>query len=315
MGDLPSATPTSKVIIESNDVIDNTRGYSLFLPHGAPPIPIEPCKSSTWLETASLRLPNGSKPTGIIFMSPHHYEDVFTVSSNPTPEILMDFDEDTNPLALEKLHKLTYPVSGYPELALKASRLLIESGIPCNVDSSRGLDHGIWTPLYVMFPKADIPVVSLSVRKDLDVEAHIKVGKALAKLVEEGVLLLGSGEVVHNITMMGKRDSTPKEWCTMFETWLDSTMKLEDVTLKEELFKTWNNSKLHSNEAHLCHPDGNSPGEHLMPWFFTYGAAHGKTDGGEENEDHHVVGECVFKEYLGSLPMAAYEFQELKTEN
>jgi aromatic ring-opening dioxygenase catalytic subunit (LigB family)/aromatic ring-cleaving dioxygenase len=333
---------------------------ALFLPHGAPPIPIEPCKSSGWLATAAATLP--CKPKGIVFMSPHHFERTFTVSTNQRPATMMDFDSDTSPAALAQLRKLQYPCPGDPALGQRVAALLNSAGIPCLEDSTRDLDHGIWTPLFVMFPHADIPVCSLSVRRDLDTMAHINVGRALAPLANEGILLLGSGEVVHNVPMMGARDSKTADWCLSFESWLESAMQRPPGAARDALLASW---KANAPDAAIAHP-ADSPGEHLMPWFFAYGAAGDASIGRcaprcvcvharglacarrllsamrachQTGEGAHVfclhttvrsepfapdfdalravpyriaephsIHRCVFKEYLGSLPMAAYEF-------
>jgi aromatic ring-opening dioxygenase catalytic subunit (LigB family) len=244
-------------------------------------------------------------------MSPHHYEDVFTVSSGnycfiwflldflrplgSRPATMYDFDDDTKPEPLEKLCKLTYPCPGAPELASRVADLIRGCGFPCREDAERGLDHGIWTCLFLLFPAADIPVVSLSVRRDLDVEAHIRVGRALSNLRGENILLLGSGEVVHNVPLMGARSSSPQPWCLSFECWLEALMGSEAGRDRDVAFTTFRSAP----GADIAHPPS-SPGEHLMPWFFAFGA------GGSQ-----ARGTCVSREYLGSLPMSAYAFEEL----
>jgi len=278
---------------------------ALFLPHGSPPIPIERCKSEDWLLGAAATLP--SKPKAIIFMSPHYKRDAFTVSTCAAPSTIMDFDDDTDPEKLILLEKLSYPAAGAPELAHTVARLIRESGHSCDTNPKRGMDHGVWTPLYVMFPDADVPVVSISVRADLDAAAHIAVGRALAPLAAQGVLLLGSGEVVHNVPLMGARDSTPQWWCVRFEEWLEKTMVLVPGAKRDAMLAEFRQRAPGAEQAHPVSQEWpaekaldrpfSSPGEHIMPWFFAYGA------GGE-----HTRGECVHKEYLGSLPMAAYQF-------
>ena len=272
----------------------------LFLPHGAPPIPIERCTSEIWLQGVAARLP--TTPRAIIFMSPHFKTSGrFAVSTSPMPEIIYDFDADTDPAKLKRLTKLQYRCPGAPDVARRAAELLRAAGLACDEDQEQGLDHGVWTPLYLMFPEADVPVCCVSVRDDLSAEDHLRAGRALRHLIAEGVLICGSGEVVHNVPLMGPRGSPVAKWCTKFESWIESTVGLDDglggelptsQAERDACLVAWQRAP----DADVAHP-AESPGEHLMPFFFAYGAA------GEG-----VVVRCPHKEYLGSLPMAAYEF-------
>ena len=271
---------------------------SMFLPHGSPPIPIEPCASGDWLASAAATLP--CRPRAIVFMSPHfRTSGTFTVGTHPRPPTMMDFDDDTSEAAVAQLRRLRYPCRGSPALGRRVAQLLRAGGLPCDEQPTRGLDHGVWTPLYLMFPDADVEVVVLSVRKDLDAAAHMAAGRALAPLRREGVLLVGSGEAVHNVPEMGARDSPRQPWCTAFEGWLERTMLPPHAPKSDEerdaALAGW---RRNGPCAERAHPAGSSPGEHLIPLLFAYGAA-GEARGS---------GRCVHKEYLGSLPMAAYEF-------
>lgn len=153
-----------------------------------------------------------------------------------------------------------------------------------------------------MYPDADVPVVCLSVRRDLDAHAHILAGRLLEPLRHEGVLLLGSGEAVHNVPQMGARSSPRKSWCIEFEAWLEARLLAPDSegglilgnNDRDRALANWRQAP----SAAMAHPP-DSPGEHLVPLLFAYGAA---------GEDRGSTGKCVHKEYLGSLPMAAYEF-------
>jgi len=235
-------------------------------------------------------------------MSPHFStEGQFAVSTSASPQILYDFDKDTDPAKLQLLQQLRYQCSGAPEIARRVAELLRGAGLACDEDGAQGLDHGVWTPLYVMFPAADVPVCCVSVRSDLSAQMHLKAGRALHPLVAEGVLICGSGEVVHNVPLMGARGSPVATWCTEFEGWLESTVGVGHGV--SELSQAEQDARLvawqQAPGADVAHP-ADSPGEHLMPFFFAYGAA------GEG-----VIVRCLHKEYLGSLPMAAYEFQPL----
>lgn len=284
---------------------------SLFLPHGSPPIPLWPCSSSVFLKEAASRLPR--RPRAIVFMSPHFVSDdvdAFVVSAAVKPETIHDFDEDTDPVKRKQLEMLTYPCPGHPTLAREvARRIRKDAGMTCRISETRGMDHGSWTTLYLMFPDADIPVVSLSVKKNLDAAEHIRVGRALRTLSAPGsdVLLLGSGEVVHNVPLMGAPDSKPEPWCVEFESWLEDAAGQTDPDERDKTLGAW---RVRAPGALVAHPLRQtwperfkieepfvSPGEHLMPWFFAFGAS-----------GRGASVSCVSKEYLGSLPMSAYIF-------
>ena len=294
------------------DAMERSHGLdalpSFFLPHGSPPLPIEPCKSADFLNQLSKNL---SCPKAIVFMSPHFLRDGFVVSTATNPSTLMDFDDDTDPDKLKILESLNYPCRGSPTVAREVANRIRAAGLKCDESPTRGMDHGVWTCLKLLFPKADVPVISLSVSRSLSAREHVLVGRALSPLSRKGVLLLGSGEVVHNVPLMGERQSTPQDFCIEFERWLeDASMKSLPGSRRDELLCNWR--KL-APFADLAHPKSQpwpkhmtmmnrpfcSPGEHLMPWYFCYGA------GG-----YNVRVKCLSKEYLGSLPMSAYEFKD-----
>jgi len=289
---------------------------ALFVPHGSPPLPLWPCKSARFLASIAQNcdiIPR--KPRCIVFMSPHWVSDdpkVFSVSACLRPCTMYDFDEDTDPKKRMLLEKLTYPARGEPRVANEVARRIRDAGFTCTVSDTRGFDHGSWTALMLMYPKADIPVVSLSVKADLEASDHIKVGRALRSLCDAGsdILIIGSGETVHNVPRMGPSDSAPEAWCVDFENWLERTAALKNTDGdRDARLSKWRSLAPKSLVAHpLSEPwpaSKNleepfvSPGEHLMPWFFAYGA------GGP-----HAETECVSREYLGSLPMSGYTFKD-----
>ena len=259
-------------------------------------------------------------------MSPHFRSiaPAFSVSTAKRPQTLYDFDSDTNPVAREKLEQLTYPCPGAPDVARRVAALLRAAGLECEEDPDQGLDHGVWTPLHVMFPSADVPVTSVSVLTDIDPALHMAAGRALRPLLDEGILIVGSGEVVHNVPQMGPRSSVPQPWCHGFEDWVESTARVATETVSATtaattttLLRQVSPPPMQSQEeqqrteatlvewralapfADIAHPKNGSPGEHFLPWFFAYGAGGGASS----------TARCLFKEYLGSLPMVAYSFQ------
>jgi 4,5-DOPA dioxygenase extradiol len=128
-------------------------------------------------------------------MSPHYLRAGFSISTCERPATIYDFDDDTDPEKRKLLQQLSYPCPGSPAVAKRAASLLRNAGIECAENKHRGLDHGVWTPLYLMYPEADIPVISISVSSSLSAAEHIAAGRALAPLVADGVLIVGSGEV------------------------------------------------------------------------------------------------------------------------
>lgn len=309
---------------------------SYFLPHGSPPLPIESCKSADFLKQLSEKLlTRKHPPKAIVFMSPHFLREGFVVSSAIKPATIYDFDDDTDPEKLKLLETLTYPCDGSPSVAQEVrlsfslfshsfpsltpttspqvQNRILAAGIKCETNQYRGMDHGIWTCLYLLFPKANIPVVSLSVSSSLSAREHILVGRALSPMSRKGVLLLGSGEVVHNVPLMGKRCSKPKPFCIEFEKWLEDTSRKVPGSRRDDALCLWKTSAPFASEAHPLSQSWpshmkiskpfTSPGEHLMPWFFCFGA------GG-----YNATVKCVSKEYLGSLPMAGYLFEEKPVE-
>jgi len=196
------------------------------------------------------------RPKAVLVMSGHWEENDFTVMSNPRPKMLYDFGGFP-----EFTYKIQYPAPGHPELAAEVQKLIRGAGINANSDPERGFDHGTYSTLYPMYPKADVPVVQLSVRSDYDPEIHIRVGRALAPLREQGVLIIGSGSSYHNLRLPKDRIEQSRS----FDRWLQD--KILSMTGKER------NADLIGWEqapaARSAHPQE----DHLMPLMFAVGAA------------------------------------------
>lgn len=121
--------------------------------------------------------------------------------------------------------QLKYPAPGAPELAHKVKKLLNESGFNrVHEDKKRGLDHGAWVPLMLMYPEADIPVCQLSVQTHLDATHHYNLGRALASLKDEGVLIVGSGSATHNLRSMRDNADSVASWAIEFADWLKDSL-------------------------------------------------------------------------------------------
>jgi 4,5-DOPA dioxygenase extradiol len=153
------------------------------------------------------------KPKAVLCISAHWYLPGTAVTAMPSPRTIHDFGGFP-----VELYEVQYPAPGSPELAARVRDLL--APIPVELDQSWGLDHGTWSVLCHVFPQADIPVVQLSIDETREPQFHYEVGKLLAPLRDEGVLIIGSGNIVHNLHTYawGKHDVEPFDWALRFET-------------------------------------------------------------------------------------------------
>lgn len=169
------------------------------------------------------------------------------------------------------LYQLAYPAPPSANLARRAAELLEEAGIPAEIDTRRGLDHGAWAPLLVSWPEADIPVVQLSVQTRLGPEHHYRLGQALKPLREEGVLILGSGSFTHDLSSFrssgGRIDAPEQGWVQAFAGWMISA-------LREGRIDDLLNYRTRAPEAAHNHPTE----EHLLPLYAALGAGNGQTE-------------------------------------
>ena len=168
----------------------------LFVSHGSPALPIEPGETGAAWRKLGTQLP---KPSAILVISAHWETPVPTVSQAVQPETIHDFSGFP-----DELYSLRYPAPGAPAMAQEAARAFQQAGIPAQLDDTRGLDHGAWVPLSFLFPQMDIPVAQLSLQPGKDPAWHIAVGRALRPLREQGVLIIGSGAITHNLRAVFK---------------------------------------------------------------------------------------------------------------
>ena len=238
---------------------------TLFIPHGAGPCffmawtrgPSDTWdRTAAWLKGVVAGLPE--RPKAILVVSGHWEEPAFTVGSAARPELIFDyygFPEET--------YRLTFDAPGAPALAHRIRGLIEAAGLPAAENDTRGYDHGVFVPLKLATPEADIPVVQLSLRNDLDAQAHLALGQALAPLRDEGVLIVGSGMSWHNM-----RGFTPAFTAKSqaFDAWLSAAMA--DPARREEALRHWDQAP-YAREAHPRE-------EHLAPLFVAAGAAQGE---------------------------------------
>jgi aromatic ring-opening dioxygenase catalytic subunit (LigB family) len=220
----------------------------------------------------------GQRPKAILVISGHWEEARPTVLVGRNPTLLFDyygFPEHT--------YRLTYPAPGSPELAATVRGLLGEAGIASDEEAERGFDHGVFIPFLLIYPEAEIPVVQLSLRQDLDPAAHLAIGRALAPLRDEGVLIVGSGMSYHNLRYFGSMDPRVLASAERFDDWLTAAVEETDAAQRARALESWSDSP----DALLCHPRA----EHLAPLFVAAGAA--GEDQGRRTYSDRIMGKAV----------------------
>jgi 4,5-DOPA dioxygenase extradiol len=206
-----------------------------------------------------------------------------TVSGAEKPETIHDFGGFP-----DELYRMRYRAQGAPGVAKRVRELLGDAGLACNISPKRGLDHGAWVPLKLIYPEADVPVAQLSIQPSLGLEHHFQVGRALAPLRREGVLILATGSATHNLSRIG-RGEVPPVWAREFDEWL--FRKISEGALDELL-----NYRRLAPHASVAHPTE----EHLVPLFVAMGAGSLKSE---------VRGRGLHRGWTWeSLSMAAYGF-------
>ncbi|HET7634130.1 MAG TPA: class III extradiol ring-cleavage dioxygenase [Burkholderiales bacterium] len=232
---------------------------SLFVSHGAPTLALDPGKTGA----ALARLAAGiARPTAILVASAHWSGSALALGASERPETIHDFGGFP-----EALYRIGYPAPGAPDLALRAQQLLAAHGFEAALDAGRGLDHGAWVPLRLMYPDADIPVMQISLQPRLGPEHHYRIGKALAPLRNEGVLILASGSLTHNLSELGAydSDSPAPEWVDLFQQWVAQRVEANDI-----------DALLRYRELAPAAIRNHPTEEHFMPLFVALGAAGGE---------------------------------------
>ena len=228
---------------------------SLFVSHGAPTLALDDSPTGRFLDRLGPTLP---RPRAIVVASAHFARATATVTTGANPETVHDFGGFPAPL-----YDLRYPAPGDPALAQRVLDLLSAAGISAQGDRKRGFDHGVWVPLLRMFPQADIPVVSLSIDPGSSAAVAYAVGKALAPLRDEDVLVIGSGGFTHNLGELDWRGSgaPAAAWAQEFASWLRERLLAGDA----QAALAW---RERAPEPLRNHP---TP-EHLLPLFVAFGA-------------------------------------------
>ena len=257
---------------------------SLFVSHGSPTFAIDPGKAGPLLTQLGRDLP---KPSAVLVLSPHWITRDVKVATTSAPETIHDFGGFP-----EELFRIQYPAPGAPDVAMRALELLNADGWDAKPDETRGLDHGAWVPVRHLYPDASVPVFQVSMPQTLDGASAVKLGRALAPLAEDGVLIVGSGSITHNLYEVqwnAGADEAGPAYATEFVAWARKAVKSHDV----DALANYLTAAPHAKRAHPT-PD------HYLPLPFAFGAA-------DKSAPVRVVdGGMTF----GVLAMDAYVFGE-----
>lgn len=255
---------------------------AIFVNHGGGPLPLlgkQPKIASHLTDVRRNWLPKET-PSAIVVFSGHWESSPIKITSSAKPSLYYDYYGFP-----PEAYDIAYPVRGNPKLANKIHALLKEANIPSELDDKRGLDHGVFVPLLLMYPEAEVPVVQVSLHSDLTAESNLQIGRALQSLRDENVLFVGSGFTFHNMRAFFNPTREAKQASSKFNDWLKETML--GTTRSAQLLR-WT----HAPHARLCHPRE----EHLVPLFAIAGVA------GDESK-----GELIFENTEG-FAYSSYRF-------
>ncbi|XP_010273681.1 PREDICTED: extradiol ring-cleavage dioxygenase-like [Nelumbo nucifera] len=257
---------------------------TFFISHGSPMLSIDDSLPARHFLKSWQKKIFTPRPKSILVISGHWETSVPTVNVISGPHnTIYDFYGFPKPM-----YQLKYPAPGAPHLAKRVKELLTEAGFKHVMeDNARGLDHGAWVPLMLMYPEADIPICQLSIQTNQDGTYHYKMGKALAPLRDEGVLIIGSGSATHNLRALQFNDVSAVPWALNFDTWLKESLidgRHEDV----------NHYMVKAPRAEMAHPRP----DHLYPLHVALGAT-------GENADAELIHHSWS---MGSLSYASYRF-------
>lgn len=194
---------------------------SLFVGHGAPTIVLENNEYTDFLKKYAGTIP---KPKGIIIFSAHWESTVQLIGNVPQYKMIYDFYGFPN-----ELYTVSYPAAGDPHLAQQIHNALLTNGIASEMDSARGIDHGAWTVLKLLYPDGEIPVVTMSVNPKLKPKEHYKIGQSLRKFKEDGYLILCSGGIVHNLRALKYDSQGIDDWALNFNQWVQDKVEKMDL--------------------------------------------------------------------------------------
>lgn len=256
---------------------------TFFIPHGGGPcffMDWQPAdtwrRMEAWLRAWPASLPE--KPKALLVISGHWEAAPVRITAGANPPLIYDYNGFP-----PHTYELTWPAPGNPALAAKVKSLLNAANIDAELDTTRGFDHGVFIPLKVAFPQAEIPTVQLSLNPNLDPAQHMAIGAALANLRDEGVLIIGSGMSYHNMRGYRWNDNTPIPGADGFDQWLSDAVETDPTRLQH-----W----AQAAGGRAAHPRE----EHLLPLMVVAGAARGD------------AGRTIYHDRVMGAPIGAYQF-------
>ena len=260
----------------------STKSPVFFLSHGAPTFAIEPGALGSTLQILGEQLSN---LRAVLVLSPHWQTKNLAIMSTILPKTMHDFGGFP-----AKMVELKYQAKGQPEIAKEAARLLIAAGLTTQFDDHRGFDHGAWVPLMHLLPKANIPVFQVSMPFDLNPQQAMKLGQTLAPLRDQGVLIVTSGSMTHNLYELLPPDSPPAVYAQEFATWV----KTKVVANAMDSLIRYRTEAPHAERAHPTE-------EHILPLFFALGTL-GNSDTVQFIEGGTTYGVLSMDSYVWGMP-------------
>ena len=267
----------------------STRLPTYFVSHGGGPWPwikdLMPGMEKLEASLQAIPVELGLTPRAVLVISGHWEEREFTVQTGEHPPMIYDYGGFP-----EFTYRIQYPAPGAPDVAARVGQLLEDAGITTRYDGRRGYDHGMFAPLYVVYPQADVPILQLSLKRGYDPAAHLAAGRALAPLRDEGVLIVGSGFSYHNLANFGPSAGPAS---TAFGGWLNTTLVEGPVEERTQRLLHWDTAP----GARASHPAE----DHLIPLMVAVGAA----------EDEPGVRIYHEHDFMGAIDSASFRFGEL----
>jgi aromatic ring-opening dioxygenase catalytic subunit (LigB family) len=233
----------------------------------------------------------GCKPRAVLMISGHWEAAEFEVMGTVKPPMVYDYSGFP-----PHTYSIHYDAPGAPDVAARVRELMNAAGLPTRIDTKQGFDHGVFSPLEVMYPSADVPVLQLSLKTGYDVDTHLAAGRALAPLRDEGVLIVGSGLSYHNLRLFGPQAKAPS---AAFDAWLQQALKPASAEARAASLRQWEQAPA----ARMSHPQE----DHLVPLMVAAGAA-GDDPSTLVYHDAHVFGGVTASSWRfgeGAAPTAA----------